>query len=68
MDYEEKNRVCGIKEVSRRLKVSTKKLRKWHKYGVLRAIQLIPMSTSPLIYTEESIEQFLQEHTEEKNT
>lgn len=61
MSDEEKNRVCNIKQVSRRLKVSTKQLRKWHKYGVLRAVRLQPMG--PLKYTEESINNFIDGHT-----
>lgn len=68
MSDEEKNRICSIKQVARRLKVSTKKLREWHKYGVLRAVRLVP--TGPLKYTEETISQFIDGHTvnQERNT
>lgn len=68
MRDEEKNRLCSIKELSRRLKVSTKQLRQWHKYGVLRAIRLVP--TGPLKYTEEAINQFIDNCTvnKEKDT
>lgn len=60
-EHKHEKEALTIRDVARKLKVSTKTLRKWKRTGVLRPIRLVGIH--PLRYTNEQIDQFVDEHT-----
>ena len=59
---EQQRDLYTIQELSRKMQVSTKKLREWKRHGVLHPIRLERIS-GPLKYSQQELERFIEEHT-----
>lgn len=63
---EQKEEILTLKQVSRKLKIGTHKLREWAKSGVLRPIRLVampPCKYTHYKYTREAVDTFLDKNT-----